>query len=131
VHIRRGDYTNPEILRVHGILEPSYYQQAISKMLEKNPNAVFYFFSDDMEWVKKNLQVEKAVYVSNILSKTHFEDFWLMSQCKHHIIANSSFSWWAAWLNKNENKMVIAPNRWFNEKDADTKDLLLNKWIKI
>lgn len=131
VHIRRGDYTNPEVLRAHGMLSPEYYIRAMQLIREKEPGAVFYFFSDDIQWVKENLPVENVVYVSGIHSRTHFEDFWLMSRCRHHIIANSSFSWWAAWLNNFSRKMVIAPEKWFNEKKADTRDLIPNGWIKL
>ncbi len=131
IHIRRGDYTNPAILEMHGILSSAYYQQAIDKILKHFPDAVFYIFSDDMNWVKENLKIENKVYVSGELSKTAIEDFYLMSQCKHNIIANSSFSWWSAWLNNNKEKIVIAPERWFNTKPTDTQDLIPSGWLKI
>ncbi len=131
IHIRRGDYTNPAILEMHGILSSAHYQQAIDKILSQFPDAVFYIFSDDMSWVKENLKIQNKVYVSGELSKTAIEDFYLMSQCKHNIIANSSFSWWAAWLNNNKEKIVIAPERWFNTKPTDTQDLIPTGWLKI
>ena len=131
VHVRRGDYTNPEVLRVHGILSPEYYRTAMQSFSDQDPNTVFYFFTDDFQWVKDNLPAENAVLVSGVQSQTHFEDFWLMSQCRHNIIANSSFSWWAAWLNNNPGKQVIAPLQWFNEKKADTKDLIPAGWRRV
>ena len=131
VHIRRGDYTNIKIIEIHGILEAAYYQRAMQLISEKIPGACFYFFSDDMNWVKENLPVENAVYVSGVSSQTHIEDFYLMSQCKHNIIANSSFSWWAAWLNNNPEKIVIAPKNWFNKGPKDTQDLVPQNWLRI
>lgn len=121
VHIRRGDYTNPEVIKVHGILPIAYYQQAIAIMTDRFPDARFYFFSDDIDWVKNNLQPERAEYISGVQSHTHFEDFYLMSCCRHQVIANSSFSWWTAWLNDYPQKMVIAPQQWFTDplRNAD------------
>ncbi len=131
VHIRRGDYKSPTTVQIHGILEASYYNKAIQLISKKIPGACFYFFSDDMNWVKENLLVENAVYVSGVMSQTHIEDFYLMSQCKHNIIANSSFSWWAAWLNNNPEKIVIAPKNWFNKGPKDTQDLVPESWLRI
>lgn len=131
VHIRRGDYKNPTTVEIHGILEARYYKKAIQLINQKIPGACFYFFSDDMNWVKENLPVENAVYVSGVMSQTHIEDFFLMSQCKHNIIANSSFSWWAAWLNNNPEKIVIVPKNWFNKGPRDTYDLYPEGWLTI
>lgn len=131
VHIRRGDYKNMAALKMHGMLETDYYREAISKMRKSNADVRFYFFSDDMAWVKENLREKNAVYVTGEITKTHFEDLYLMSQCRHNIIANSSFSWWGAWLNNNPDKIVIAPRNWFNEGPKDTYDLYPEGWIKI
>lgn len=131
VHIRRGDYKNPSTVEIHGVLDAGYYNKAIQLISQKIPGACFYFFSDDMNWVKENLPVENAVYVSGVSSQTHIEDFYLMSQCKHNIIANSSFSWWAAWLNNNPGKIVIAPKNWFNKGPKDTQDLVPESWLRI
>jgi len=131
VHIRRGDYKNPATVEIHGVLEANYYRAGIKRVLEKVPDASVYFFSDDMNWVRENLPFEKAIYVSGNLSQNHFEDFYLMSQCQHNIIANSSFSWWAAWLNNNPGKIVIAPKNWFNKGPKDTQDLIPEGWLKI
>ena len=94
-------------------------------------NPIFYFFSDDIDWVKENLQMPEATFVSNSITKNHFEDLYLMSQCKHNIIANSSFSWWGAWLNDNPAKIVIAPKKWFNTGPKDTQDLIPGSWLQL
>jgi hypothetical protein len=131
IHIRRGDYKDEETLRYHGILPFTYYQKAITLIQQQLSNAQFYVFSDDGAWVKDNLQLENATIVSGVYSKTHFEDLYLMSQCQHNIIANSSFSWWGAWLNNSPDKIVIAPKQWFNEGPKDTQDLYPSNWIRL
>lgn len=129
VHIRRGDYTNKEILKVHGLLPPSYYEQSIKFLSVEYPGSIFYFFSDDINWVKETFGQDNAVYVSGQYTQTHFEDMYLMSQCHHNVIANSSFSWWGAWLNNNPGKRVIAPKNWFNTQRRDTSDLYPEGWL--
>lgn len=132
VHIRRGDFSNnTEIAGYHGTLEINYYNAAIQLIKSNISDPVFYFFSDDINWVKENLPVPDASYISFNITKNHFEDLYLMSQCKHNIIANSSFSWWGAWLNTNPAKIVIAPEKWFNKGPKDTQDLIPTGWIKI
>jgi len=131
IHIRRGDYKNEEALRVHGIVPISYYQQAIAFLEQNVSNPQYFIFSDDINWVKEKLPLENATIVSGHYSKTHFEDLYLMSQCQHNIIANSSFSWWGAWLNTNPGKIVIAPKQWFNEGPKDTQDLFPASWITL
>ena len=124
IHIRRGDYIEPEFAVVYGnICTEEYYIRAVDYILEREPRAVFYLFSDDREWTKKHFDGERFVVAGgdDVLSDT--EDMLLMSQCKHNIIANSSFSWWSSWLNGNETKMVVAPEKWLNTKnitDIDT-----------
>jgi hypothetical protein len=132
VHIRRGDLSKNSVsTEYHGILSAEYYKDAFEVINSKIPNPVFYFFSDDINWVKENLNIPGAIYVSGEISKNHLEDLYLMSQCKHHIIANSSFSWWGAWLNDNPEKIVIAPKKWFNKGPKDTYDLYPEGWIVI
>lgn len=131
IHIRRGDYTIKRIADFHGVLPVKYYNEAIQIMTEKINNPKFYFFSDDINWVKENIQISHPHEFVTSYTKSAIEDFYLMSQCKHNIIANSSFSWWAAWLNPNPSKIVIAPKKWFNKSPHNTTDLIPNEWIKL
>ena len=127
IHVRRGDYvTNPSTNHYHGVLEMNYYERAIAKMVASSyPDIVFYIFSDDIEWCKKNLKIScKHVYIS---TGKDYHDLYLMSNCRHNIIANSSFSWWAAWLNKNIDKIIIAPKKWFSNQPS--KDIVPVNWI--
>jgi hypothetical protein len=124
LHIRRGDYVN---LKFNTNLE--YYKNSI-KFMQKNINSpVFFIFSDDINWVKKNLKIEQEHFY--IQGNKNYEDITLMSLCKHNITANSTFSWWGAWLNNNKNKTVTTPKIWFLKTEYNTKDLIPNSWIKI
>lgn len=131
LHVRRGDYGTAEALKLHGILPIAYYQKAIAHIKEKCPSAKFYLFSDEPSIAIKELNLSDATVVSGEKTQTHFEDIYLMSRCHHNIIANSSFGWWAAWLNNNPEKIVIAPKNWFNNGPKDTQDLLPESWIKL
>lgn len=132
VHVRRGDYANAETLRVHGVLPLSYYRDAMAAIREKQTGSPrFYLFSDDPQKAARELNFPEENVISGRLAHSHFEDFYLMSQCRHNVIANSSFSWWAAWLNPNENKVVVAPERWFNEGPKDTQDLFPQNWLRM
>lgn len=127
VHVRRGDYL--PLVDYHGLCSESYYRDAMRYLSEKLPDAVFVFFSDDMDWVKENLRSEGAVYVDWNQGKDSWQDMYLMSQCKCNIVANSSFSWWGAWLNGNADKIVIAPSRWFTF--SPNYDILPDSWITL
>jgi hypothetical protein len=131
VHIRRGDYTNADPSAILSALPLNYYSTAIELIQKKVSPSSLYFFSDDIEWAKKNLSIKNATYVSGIHSNNHLQDFYLMSQCRHNIIANSSFSWWCAWLNDNPAKTVIAPRQWFINKSGQKDDRLPASWLKI
>ena len=103
----------------------------MQKIMETAPLAHFFIFSDDIEWVKNNFPKNHQVtFVSNPELQS-FEEMFLMSQCKHNIIANSTFSWWGAWLNKNKDKMVIAPEKWFSSDIYDSRSIIPSDWIKI
>jgi hypothetical protein len=130
VHVRRGDYVfNPETNAYHGVCSPEYYRKAIRLMKEKHGDCYFFVFSDDIEWCRANLEVgEKTAFVSHNTGRNSYLDMQLMSLCKHHIIANSSFSWWGAWLNPSSDKTVIAPAKWFAEGKHDTAGLYPKKW---
>lgn len=134
IHIRRGDYVNhPEFSKTFGFVGLEYYTKAIEVMKDKFPDNRFFIFSDDQEWVKNNFPLrEQDVFVKNTGEHTDVDDLQLMSVCKHHIIANSSYSWWGAWLNNSKTKTVIAPQTWYkNQPTLNTKDLVPSSWLKI
>ena len=132
VHFRRADFeSDPVSMEYHGILSKEYYLNAVTLIASKLSNPAFYIFSDDINWAKEKLKNHGATFVSGDISKNHFEDLYLMSQCQHNIIANSSFSWWGAWLNDNPEKIVIAPGKWFNKGPKDTQDLIPEGWMRI
>lgn len=133
IHIRHGDYVYDEKTnKYHGVCNLDYYLKAVASVAKKVKKPYFFMFSDDIKWVKQNLHLEfPCVYVDHNTGKKDYEDLRLMSACKHHIIANSSFSWWGAWLNQNPDKIVIAPKKWFRDKSIDTKDLIPQSWVKI
>lgn len=129
LHVRMGDYVNHPL---HGgICTLEYYKKAIKIIKENVKTPVFFIFSNDIEWCRSNLDIEKVVYVSGNDGENSYRDMQLMSLCKHNIIANSSFSWWGAWLNNNLKKMVIAPKKWFNDSTINVSDLLPDEWIRI
>lgn len=118
VHIRRGDYAKRrKTKKYHGLLPLKYYQKAVSYIIKKINNPYFYVFSDDIDWVKTNFKTSYPThFVSQPNKLTNAEELILMSCCRHNIIANSSFSWWGAWLNKNPSKIIIAPRKWFRKE---------------
>ncbi len=130
LHVRRGDFANnPKTTSVHGLCSAEYYYNAINFILSKIDNPFFFVFSDDINWVKSNLKFNhKHILVSHNNGCDSYIDMRLMSLCKHHIVANSSFSWWGAWLNPNKNKIVISPKKWFANK-LDASDLIPRNWI--
>ena len=134
LHIRRGDYLNhPVSKKVLGALPIGYYQNSVKHLQATiNGKIQLYIFSDDIMWVKSNLHLTAdTIFIDESFNLTDADEMYLMSQCKHNIIANSSFSWWGAWLNNNPGKIVIAPKNWFNQGPKDTQDLLPEEWIKI
>lgn len=133
IHVRRGDYVNnTHINSHHGTCNLNYYKQAIQHMNDLVDSPKFFMFSDDIEWVRKEFNfLESCVFVSNNNKENNNRDMMLMSLCKHNIIANSSFSWWGAWLNRNVSKVIIAPKLWFMEPSRNTSDLIPAQWIKI
>lgn len=132
LHVRRGDYVqNPVTLATHGTASLAYYQAAIETIAKSVAEPTFFIFSDDMEWVKANLILPfPCHYVSHNQGAESYNDMRLMSLCQHHIIANSSFSWWGAWLNPSPNKIVIAPKKWFAD-DKNVADLLPEAWLTL
>jgi hypothetical protein len=132
LHIRRGDYaSNPKTLSTHGTCSLAYYKEAIRKIIERVESPHLFVFSDDIDWARDNLNIDLPIrYVDHNRDSESFNDMRLMSLCRHHIIANSSFSWWGAWLNPHEDKIVVAPNNWFANSN-NTKDLLPTGWFAL
>ncbi|TDE04761.1 alpha-1,2-fucosyltransferase [Flavobacterium sandaracinum] len=135
LHIRQGDYLENSIYA--GVCTEEYYLNAINSLIHEignEQNTMFYVFSDDKAFAnqfinKLNLNARLVDFNNGVNS---YKDMYLMSLCKHNIIANSSFSWWGAWLNNNPNKIVIAPNRWFGNGHKESyKDIVPKSWIKI
>ena len=133
LHIRRADYIQNELTYdIHGVCNLEFYYDCVNLLLEKISNPHFFIFSDDHQWVKQNLKLDYPMtFVDHNDASKNYEDLRLMSQCKHNIIANSTFSWWGAWLNQNPDKIVYAPQKWFNDSSRDTKDLIPDQWIKV
>lgn len=131
IHVRRGDYLSISFKDGLGCCcTLDYYKHAISYVLENiHKNVLFVFFSDDISWVKDNIKVPNALYVNHNCGLDSWQDMFLMSQCSFNIIANSSFSWWAAWLNSNIDKIVIAPKRWWASLEDD--DVVPKSWIRM
>ncbi len=131
IHIRRGDYTTAKNSAVHGLCSLAYYERAIRIVTERTEAPHWFVFSDDIAWAKANLPLrERTTYVSGE-GITDAEELTLMSRCAHNIIANSSFSWWGAWLNRNPAKVVVAPTPWFNTRDDHHQDLIPDTWITL
>jgi hypothetical protein len=128
VHVRRTDYLS--LSDYHPFPGLEYYQRAMDHMRGLGINK-FIFFSDDIEWCKNNFGFRGSIEYSE--GNTNIRDLYLMSKCRHNIIANSSFSWWGAWLNKNPEKTIIAPSLWFGsaKKGTITEDLYCDGWIKM
>ena len=127
LHVRRGDYVgNSKVQNANLSIE--YYKKAISFINNKIENPKFFVFSDDVSWVKENLSIDTiAVYVDINDGNHAYYDLELMKHCKHNIIANSTFSWWGAWLNDNDNKIIVSPNKWMNF-DIDMNQLIPLSW---
>ncbi|MHC1697482.1 MAG: alpha-1,2-fucosyltransferase [Geobacteraceae bacterium] len=133
LHVRRGDYlTNPQAAKHHGTCDRDYYDQAVSFIKQKIPAARLFIFSDDPQWSEANMSYDlPTTIVSKTDGTTEGRDLTLMSSCRHHIIANSSFSWWGAWLGDNPEKLVIAPMHWFNDPARSTGDLIPEGWLRF
>lgn len=133
LHVRRGDYAaNPKINRVHGVLPLSYYNAAAERIGSEIERPVFFVFSDDIGYARQNVKLpHETIFVSEPGAIEDYEELSLMAACSHHVIANSTLSWWGAWLNPNQMKIVIAPQHWSNDPRRETKDLLPSAWIRL
>lgn len=129
VHVRRGDYTH--LPNHHPVIKSEYYVEAINYIVSKTEISKYVIFSDDIEYCKAIFgNSEDVTYIEE---ESDYIDLYLMSMCKYNIIANSTFSWWGAWLNQNPEKIIVAPKQWFGPARADinTKDLIPETWIKL
>lgn len=133
LHIRRGDYVNiPSINRIYGVCGLDYYSRAVAEVAARVERPHFFVFSDDCGWARENLKLDHPVtFVEHNGSEKSYRDLQLMSLCRHNIIANSSFSWWGAWLNRNAAKIVIAPIRWFSDERLDVRQIVPSRWILL
>lgn len=130
LHVRRGDFLNADNINLFGdVCTKAYFEKAIKIIESKVTNPYFFVFSNDLEWVKDNLEINNVTYVACNSGKNSWKDMCLMTLCKHNIIANSTFSWWGAWLNQNSNKIVVSPSR-FLKNDTFT-DVYPDSWIKL
>ncbi|HRJ54147.1 MAG TPA: alpha-1,2-fucosyltransferase [Candidatus Thiothrix moscowensis] len=133
IHIRRGDYiSNATANAFHGSCDLQYYYNGISLIEKAEKNTHIFVFSDEPEWVKENFSWSTPTTIVDINhSKNAHEDLWLMAACKHFVIANSSFSWWGAWLGNFPQKIVIAPKQWYTNTQISTKDLIPDSWVRL
>ena len=130
IHLRRGDYLKSEkVLSIHGVLSFSYYQKALHLLELTSNDLELFIFSEDIEWAKTKFKGYKAHFFDYNRGVNSWKDMALMTYCKHHIIANSSFSWWGAWLSKNSG-IIFAPAAWFNPSNVtfNIQDFIPNNW---
>jgi hypothetical protein len=133
LHVRRGDYvTVPSVNRIHGTCTPEYYAEAVAHVASRVSDPRFFVFSDDIEWARRHLPLRYPTeYVAHNQGAKSYEDVRLMSHCRHHVIANSGFSWWGAWLNPRPDKIVCAPKFWLADLRHDTTDVVPESWVKL
>lgn len=131
LHVRRGDYQKTARLQatLGSVCTPQFYRRAVEAALSVDPSATFYIFSDDLAWVRKNLNIPRAVYIDWNRGADSWQDMMLMSRCHHHIVSNSSFSWWGAWLSNHRDGQVFCPDRWWGN-DENT-DIIPANWVRI
>jgi hypothetical protein len=130
LHIRRGDFLSSTNIKAYGnICTIDYYKRAVNKITHLITNPFFIIFSNDLQWVKENFDLDNTLYVDGNFGNASWKDMYLMTQCKHNIIANSSFSWWGAYLNENINRIVICPNKFSNYDE--NSDIYPESWLRI
>ena len=130
IHVRRGDYLLEKHWKALGcICQSSYYLNALAELEKRVKHPHYYVFSEDLNWVRQNLPLIKAEFIDWNKGEDSWQDMMLMSHCRHHIICNSTFSWWGAWLNPSLDKIVIAPERW--TQTTDSADVVPESWLKV
>ena len=132
-HVRRGDFVaDSKTMATHGVCGAEYYARCVEKIASEVKAPLFFVFSDEPAWTRDNIRLPfPMAVVEHNTQDNGSEDLRLMSLCRHNIIANSTFSWWGAWLNRNPEKIVIAPEKWFNDTSINTKDLIPDGWVKL
>jgi hypothetical protein len=131
LHVRRGDYANnQEVKAFHGLLPYRYYEEALASLGVK-PNHEIFVFSDDLEWASHSFPPGRFTIIDRSVATSAAGDLRLMASCDAHVIANSSFSWWGAWLDARTPSKVVSPERWFAKGGLDTSDLLPDHWERL
>jgi hypothetical protein len=133
LHVRRGDYvSDPATNRFHGTCSPDYYQRAVDYVAARVGAPHLFVFSDDQKWTRANLRFATPTTIVDANPPDRgYRDMGLMARCRHHIVANSSFSWWGAWLDPSPEKIVVAPRQWFGASTNDTRDLIPPSWVQL
>ncbi|MGK9119230.1 alpha-1,2-fucosyltransferase [Olivibacter jilunii] len=132
IHVRRGDYLKDPYLG--GLVDRQYFEKAILTIKERLENTMFYIFSDDMPWCMENLPLNdnEAKFIDWNTGMESYRDMQLMSNCKHAIISNSSFSWWAAWLNTNPDRLIVVPKVWYRlPEKSDFRQMHPSSWVLL
>ena len=130
LNVRRTDFLKVDTLNT---TNAAYFHRGARYVAERIVNPVFFVFSDDMDWCRRNIRLDHEVeFVGHDHKGRKFGNYLqLMSHCKHFVIPNSSFAWWAVWLSRREDQLVVAPERWFNDPEIDTRDLVPENWIRL
>jgi hypothetical protein len=133
VHVRRGDFaSNPEAHRAHGVCPPEYYQAALAHLDARLGSPPYFVFSDDPAWARETVDHAHARHVSTASGDLPaHEELHLMAACRSHVIANSSFSWWGAWLGDHPDKLVVAPRKWFADPTLRSDDIVPPSWLRL
>jgi Glycosyl transferase family 11 len=133
LHVRRGDYlSNESANKIHGLCSLYYYEKAIHEIRKRVAEPKLFIFSDDLAWARENIKTDIPIsFVDVATIENGYLDLELMRLCKHHIIANSSFSWWGAWLGESKGQTVYAPSAWFADSETNSVDIVPAHWIRL
>lgn len=132
VHVRRGDYVSDvKASKIHGVCSKEYYNNALTKIIDRIENPRFFVFSDDMRWTRQSIRWPNKTIFVEVVDASPSIELHAMRECRHHIIANSSFSWWGAWLCENKEQYVVAPRPWFSMDCEKSNSLLPSHWETI